>query len=120
MKKFLGCVVVLALILTFSSLIWATSKDGPRRWTKVLKKKTTVEYKINYVAGKEPAEFAVIGDGGTDVDIYVKDAKGIDVAKDTNNSDIAIVRWNVTFSQTYTIRVVNLGDEDNECLMGHN
>jgi hypothetical protein len=31
-----------------------------------------------------------------------------------------LVRWPVTFSQTYTIRVVNLGDEDNECLMGHN
>jgi hypothetical protein len=119
-KAVLSWLIVGSLLLVSTSLSSATSKDGPRRWTKVLKKKTTVEYKIAYVAGKDPAEFAVIGDGGTDVDIYVTDSKGNAVAKDTNNSDLALVRWPVTFSQTYTIRVVNLGDEDNECLMGHN
>jgi hypothetical protein len=98
----------------------ASSKDGPRRWTKVLKKKTTVEYKIAFVAGQKPAEFSVIGDGSTDVDIYVFDAKGAPVARDEFLTDLAFVRWNVTFSQTYTIRVKNLGDEDNECTMGHN
>lgn len=120
MRTLLSWLLVGVLVLTSASFGEATSKDGPRRWTKVLKKKTTVEYKIMYVAGKDPAEFAVIGDGGTDVDIYVIDSKGIKVTADTNNTDLALVRWTVTFPQVYTIRVVNLGDEDNECQMGHN
>jgi hypothetical protein len=102
----------------------ADSKDGPRRWTKTVKKSSEIVYKIVYLAEKNPtrqyAEFAVIGDGGTDVDIEVYDATGKLVAKDDKFTDLALVRWVPTMTQEYTIKVKNLGSDDNVCTMGHN
>ncbi len=117
----LGLVAVAAL----ASASWADSKDGPRRWTRVVKKQSEVVYKIVFVAdAKDPnkqfAEFSVIGDGGTDIDIYVLDADGKEVASDTKPSDLAHVRWVPSKTQEYTIKVRNLGDRDNNCTMGHN
>jgi hypothetical protein len=103
---------------------WADSKDGARRWTRTVKKQSEVVYKIVFVADKNPtrqkAEFAVIGDGGTDVDILVYDADGKEVTKDENFTDLALVRWVPTKTQEYTIKVRNLGNADNTCTMGHN
>ena len=102
----------------------AGSKDGPRRWTKVVPKNSDLVYKIVYVQSNEPsktdAEFAVIGDGNTDVDIEVFDAAGKLVTKDNGYTDLGLVRWRPASTQEYTIRVKNLGSEDNTCLMGHN
>jgi hypothetical protein len=102
----------------------ANSKDGPRRWTKVMKKNSEVTYKIVFLADKNPlvgiAEFAVIGDGSTDVDIEVYDAKGARVVNDDKLTDLALVRWVPKETQEFTIKVINLGSEDNTCLMGHN
>jgi hypothetical protein len=113
-----------AMALACASWGQADSKDGARRWTKTLKKSSEVIYKIVYLAEKSPtrqfAEFAVIGDGGTDVDIEVYDAAGKLVAKDDKFTDLALVRWVPTMTQEYTIKVKNLGSEDNTCTMGHN
>ena len=102
----------------------AGSKDGPRRWTKVVPKNSDLVYKIVFVAGNEPskmsAEFAIIGDGNTDVDIEVYDAAGKLVAKDDGFTDLGLARWRPTSTQEFTIRVKNLGSEDNTCVMGHN
>src|ERR1700731_2865725 len=90
----------------------ADSKDGARRWTRTVKKQSEVVYKIVFNAEKNPnkqnAEFAVIGDGSTEV------------AKDTFFTDLALVRWIPTKTQEYTIKVRNLGNADNTCTMGHN
>jgi len=123
MKSVLSLLALLALLIACSST-QANSKDGPRRWTKTLKKGSEVIYKIVFVADKVPqrkfAEFAVIGDGSTDVDIEVFDAKGKLVAKDEFFTDLALVRWAPEETQEYTVKVLNLGGEDNTCLMGHN
>jgi hypothetical protein len=115
--------VSVALLLCYS-VSSAVSKDGPRRWTKVVPKNSDVVYKIVFIASKEPAggdaEFAVIGDGNTDVDIEVFDSTGKMVAKDDAFTDLALVRWRPMKTQEYTIRVKNLGSEDNTCVMGHN
>jgi hypothetical protein len=115
---------VLTLVCLLSPLAEAGSKDGPRRWTKTLKKNSEVVYKIVFVASNNEntkfAEFAVIGDGSTDVDIEVLDERGKVVAQDTFFTDLALARWNPAATQTFTIRVKNLGAEDNVCTMGHN
>ena len=117
-------VLTLVLLAALCPLAAAGSKDGPRRWTKTLKKNSEVVYKIVFIASNNEtakhAEFAVIGDGGTDVDIEVQDERGKLVAQDVFYSDLALVRWSPTATQTYTIRVKNLGAEDNVCHMGHN
>jgi len=123
--RMLGMLVLgSAIALALAPFGMADSKDGPRRWTKTIKKSSEIVYKIVYLADKNPtrqyAEFAVIGDGGTDVDIEVYDSAGKLVAKDDKFTDLALVRWVPTMTQEYTIKVKNLGSEDNVCTMGHN
>ncbi len=116
--------LVLSALMIFSPTSTANSKDGARRWTKTLKKGSEVIYKVVFLAEqakpRQLAEFAVIGDGSTDVDIEVRDSLGQVVAQDTFYSDLALCRWTPTMTQEYTIRVKNLGGEDNVCTMGHN
>jgi len=79
----------LGAVLAVASSGQADSKDGPRRWTKTVKKSSEIVYKIVYLADKNPtrqyAEFAIIGDGGTDVDIEVYDARASSSPKTTNS-----------------------------------
>ncbi|MBI3409313.1 MAG: hypothetical protein HY040_13285 [Planctomycetes bacterium] len=124
MKRLLSGVCFLAISILLAPALEANSKDGPRRWTKTVKKGSEIVYKIVFLAEKVPqrkyAEFAVIGDGSTDVDIEVYDAKGNLVTKDDKFTDLALVRWVPEITQEYTIKVRNLGDDDNTCHMGHN
>jgi hypothetical protein len=123
--KFAGfALATFAILLAAADFGAADSKDGARRWTKVLKKNSEIVYKIVFVADKTPqrgfAEFAVIGDGSTDVDLEVYDSRGAIVARDDKFTDLALVRWQPASTQEYTIKVINLGSEDNTCVMGHN
>ena len=125
MKWVGGLVLVTVALATWNGAGRADSQEGPRRWTRVVKKQSEVVYKIVFVAdNKDPnkkyAEFAVIGDGSTDIDIYVLDADGKEVASDTSPSDLAHVRWVPGKTQEFTIKVRNLGNQDNTCTMGHN
>jgi hypothetical protein len=123
-KRIVCFLIVLCWGLLMHSPGQAGSKDGPRRWTKTVRKQSEVIYKIVFVAGKakdnRDAEFCVIGDGGTDVDIEVYDEKGKLVVQDVGLTDLAFVRWQPDKTQEYTIKVKNLGNEDNTCHMGHN
>ena len=113
--------VVLAaftLLLTFQETGQAGSEE-PKRWTRKMAKSSDVIYKIKFFA-KQDAEFAVIGDGSTDVDIFVYDEGGKLVAKDDRLTDLALVRWVPNKTQVYTIKVSNLHAEENTCVMGHN
>src|SRR4051812_13791808 len=123
MQRFVA-LALLSVVVLVPGIGWAGSKDGPRRWTKVIPKNADLVYKIVFVASsdqaKMAAEFAIIGDGNTDVDIEVCDAAGKLVAKDDGFSDLGLARWRPSVTQEYTIRVKNLGSEDNTCVMGHN
>ena len=121
--------ILAALTLALATALLAApadagSKDGPRRWSRTLKKNSEVVYKIVFATGSNPAtrsaEFSVIGDGSTDVDIEVYDSDGTLVAKDIEYTDLAFVRWVPDATQEYTIKVKNLGTEDNVCHLGHN
>ncbi len=56
------------------------------------------------------AEVVVIGDGDTDLDLYVYDPAGRLVAKDDDETDRCYVRFFPRTSGTYTIKVVNRSD----------
>jgi hypothetical protein len=91
----------------------AATRDGPGK----------VELQVVFKA-KELAEFALIGDGDTDLDVIVKDAKGRVVAEDTDpitrSSDICICRWYPDSEQEYTIVIYNRGKVYNLCQAGCN
>lgn len=118
MSRLLGLMLVAITALVLLGDAGAGTGE-PKRWKRKVPKNSDVVYKIKYLA-KEVAEFAVIGDGSTDIDIHVTDESGTLVAKDIELTDLALVRWRPNKTQVYTIIVRNLNNEDNECVMGHN
>ena len=119
MRVLAGLLIVLGITLLVCELGRAGALDGPRRWTRKLDKNADVIYKIKFEA-KRPAEFCIMGDGSTDVDIFVYDEKGKQIAGDTGFSDLGFVRWIPQATQTYTIKVSNLEAAENVVGMGHN
>jgi hypothetical protein len=115
---------LLTLLLTVAVLLISLSEAGagsgePKRWKRKVPKNSDVVYKIKFLASQD-AEFSVIGEGHTDVDIHVLDEAGKEVVKDIALTDLALVRWRPTKTQVFSIVVRNLNNEDNECHMGHN
>jgi outer membrane protein assembly factor BamB len=139
MKYFLTLAAVLGLLLTVTATVEADAKGGKIRWSSnpdikngkpAIKvpaaqdgKPGIVDLKVVYVANKL-AEFVLIGDGDTDIDVYVFDAKGQEVAKDVDpeayGSDLCVCRWTPTVEQEFTIRIVNHGKVYNLCQAGTN
>jgi hypothetical protein len=123
---------LLALVMSAGTEALGGAKEGKMRWSaqrtgrckwypaiKVpsLKDKTPGEYvlKIVYKAN-ELAEFFVIGDGDSDLDLIVKDSKGTIVAKDVDptareggGSDMCVCRWRPMVEEEFTIIIQNWG-----------
>lgn len=102
---------------------WSAKQTGACKWFPAIKvpaagddKKPGVHVlKITYKA-KELAEFFVIGDGDSDVDVVVKDSKGAIVAKDVDppaeeggGSDLCYCRWTPKEEEEFTIIILNQG-----------
>jgi ABC-type glycerol-3-phosphate transport system substrate-binding protein len=132
-------VVAALMLLSATSTAEAGAKGGKIRWSSNSNipngkppikvpaadesKPGIVELKIVFVANKL-AEFVLVGDGDTDIDVYVFDAQGNEVAKDedpaTYGSDLCVCRWTPTEEQEYKIRIVNRGKVYNVCQAGTN
>ena len=68
------------VLLTWCALLLCLSQvdagsGEPKRWKRKVPKNSDVVYKIRYFANQD-AEFAIIGEGNTDVDIHVLDETG--------------------------------------------
>jgi hypothetical protein len=114
-----GC-VVLALALLSATRAAGGSEKGPRRYRDVrVNANADVEYKVKFRQG-EMAEAAVIGQGDTDVDLFIYDESGRLVASDVVVSDFCLCRWYPEKTQTYRVVVKNLGTKFNICQVGHN
>lgn len=144
MTRLFGLVAAaLAFTLLAQGGVWAGAKEGKMRWSH---KKTgackwdnalvvpaaqnnqpgVVTLKIVFKA-KELAEFFVIGDGDSDLDLVVKDAKGNIVAKDIDppankggGSDMCVCRWMPDEEQEYTIFIINNDPIINVAMAGAN
>lgn len=75
--------------------------------------KSYTDYQIKFWAS-EVAEIAVVGDGDTDLDLYVYDERGNLITSDTDYTDQCICRWVPAWTGTFTIRIVNRGSIYNE------
>jgi len=62
----------------------------------------------------ESARVAVTGDGSSDLDLYVYDANGNQVAKDDDYSDDCLAVWMPRWTGAFTIVVVNRGSNYNQ------
>lgn len=74
---------------------------------RVLANRTDV-YNIRFVGGRF-AEVAVIGDGDTDLDLYVYDENGNLIVSDVDYTDNCYVSWNPIWTGNFKIKIVNRG-----------
>lgn len=63
--------------------------------------------------GGEFAEILFIGDGDTDIDVYVYDSSGRRLGQDESYDDEAYFTWTPPYTKQYTFRVVNRGSYTN-------
>jgi hypothetical protein len=66
---------------------------------------------------QELAEILVIGDGDTDLDLYVYDANGNSIASDTGYTDNCYVSFTPKWTGTFKIVVKNRGEVYNDYLL---
>lgn len=66
-------------------------------------------YRVTFRGG-EFAEVAVLGDGDTDLDLYVYDENGNRVCSDTDYTDQTYCSWRPRWTGSFRIEIKNLGD----------
>jgi len=109
-KKNLVALTVAAAILVTGTVSSFAGADGGSRFNRdrVLAHSSDT-YTMRFRAG-EVARVAVIGDGDTDLDLYVYDEFGNLIGSDTDYTDQCIVTWAPRWTGVFTIQVVNRGN----------
>jgi hypothetical protein len=92
---------------------------GPVADTTVCQAFGSVTYHETFRAG-QTARVAIVGDGATDLDIFIYDPQGRLVAQGIGPTDIEVVSWVPAQTQTYRIVVVNLGGAANRYSLATN
>lgn len=92
---------------------------GPRYSSTYVKAKGTDIYRISFRAG-QTAIVTVIGDGDTDLDLYVYDENGNLIDKDADYSDDCVVTFTPRWTGVFVIKVVNRGNVYNSYVMRTN
>lgn len=77
------------------------------------------EYTAKFWAN-ELAEVIVVGDGDTDLDLYVYDANGNLIASDSDYTDQCVCRWVPSWTGAFVIRIVNRGSVYNDYAIATN
>jgi len=70
-------------------------------------------HEVSFIGG-EAAEVAVVGDGSTDLDLYILDANGNLIAMDEGSSDECYVIWKPNWTGNFFITVMNRGTVNNQ------
>lgn len=65
-------------------------------------------YTVSFIAG-QTAVVTVVGDGDTDLDLYVYDSNGNLIVKDDDYTDNCVVSWTPKWTGKFKIKVVNRG-----------
>jgi hypothetical protein len=102
-----------AAVLSVPSAANASPVDGPMSKRDQVLAFSTDVYRVA-LWGNEVTEIRLVGDGDTDLDLYVYDQFGDLVAVSNGPTDIETIRFVPRRTAVYTIRVVNLGRVYNE------
>jgi hypothetical protein len=108
MKKATCGVVTLLALSMATRVVQADPVEGPSSHVDKVEAYATDVYRVAFYGG-ELARVRVIGDGDTDLDLYVLDENGHVIASDTGDTDICELVWQPLWTGPFTIRVVNLG-----------
>lgn len=109
MNRFASMLLCVAtLVATTTSLAYADRLPRPGTDTAICKAHGSVTYHDTFRGGAM-ARVAIVGDGSTDLDIFVYDSSGRLVVRGIGLTDIEAVSWYPEYTQTYRIVVRNLG-----------
>src|SRR5437773_530020 len=111
MKKFVLSLAIVG-VLAFASVSEAGRVGGPGSDVFTVQGYQSVSYNITFEGGKV-AEVAIVGDGRTDLDLFVYDASGKLIRQGIGPIDIESLSWVPPSTQTYRVVVVNLGGSAN-------
>ncbi|MBI2804764.1 MAG: hypothetical protein HYX68_07250 [Planctomycetes bacterium] len=92
---------------------------GPGVNTTICQAKGSVTY-FETFRGNELARIAIVGDGSTDLDVFVYDLQGRLIVQGIGLTDREVVSWFPGRTQTYRIVVKNLGNTWNRFSMASN
>lgn len=113
-KQMLSLAVVLAMGAACCGLASASPKDGPKLGIDMrLGAKATDSFTV-VLRGQEWTSIDLVGDGYTDLDVYVYNSNGLCIARHTDSSDRCHIEFFTLTDARYEIRVVNRGDVYNE------
>jgi hypothetical protein len=113
----------LMLIDEMESKLSATSSrgstGGPSAITRIVEGDDINMYEVNFIKG-ELAEVLVVGDGDTDLDLFVFDSLENLIEKDDDYTDRCYVSWVPKWTGKYVIVVKNLGPVYNKFTLAVN
>ena len=113
MKTVIASLCSIALIAAFAAPSFADPSFGTVSGVHRAPAFGAGVHTITYNAG-QVADFSIVGDGDTTLNIIVKDALGNVITRTTGPGDRAHVSWIPGRTQTYTIYVVNEGGVYNQ------
>jgi hypothetical protein len=118
MRRFALLASVAALLFGVA-LAEAGRIPGPGNDVFTVKARSSVNYTMTFRGG-ERAEIAVVGDGATDLDLYVYDENGNLIVCDEGPTDRCFVRWTPRWTGRFRIEVRNLGSTWNRYALATN
>ena len=120
MKK-ITVMLALAIVFTFNAIApaFGGAIGGKQSGTYVIAPYTTHTFQIAFRGG-EYASVAVIGDGSTDLDVFIQDAWGRPVDSRNDYTDFCVDVWYVRSAAFYTVTIVNRGGRYNSYGLGTN
>lgn len=124
MKNIFTILTATALLFTAQNAEAATTADDNNTETRI----ESVEHdsdtdrveagKITYYTyharALKPARVVVIGDGDTDLDVYIFDSDANVIAEDSDELDVCVCEWIPKHSGDYIIAIKNWGNVYNE------
>src|SRR5262249_8133800 len=106
-------------VIAMTGTALAGAVNGPAIKKESVLPLATDVYKVTFKAG-ETAKVCIVGDGDTDLDLYVYDELGNLIASGTGPKDREVVEWTPRWPGEFTIKVVNRGTVRNDYVIGHN
>ena len=73
-----------------------------------------IEYFTYHATAGVEASILIVGDGDTDLDLYVFDSDVNLIDEDTDNLDVCVCRWTPKYTGDYYVAVKNWGNVYNE------
>jgi hypothetical protein len=81
--------------------------------------RSVMTYYLDFYGG-EYAEVAIVGDGDTDLDLFVYDENGYLIGSGETYSDVEVVGWTPRWTGTFRVEVHNFGNVYNQFGLGSN